>query len=294
MKNIFLTGANGFVGKNVKQSHFFVGSSFRNFDRINIDLSCINAVFHFAAIAHDFEGVYSKEDYLEVNVELTKRIYDKFLDSEASLFVYLSSVKAIADNCTGLLDENTFPDPQTFYGKSKLLAEDYIISKSIPKGKRFIILRPSLIYGKQNKGNLILLEKLIRYTRLWPLNAFKNARSFCYIENLSFALNEFLQCESIKSGVYNICDDGFMSTNDLVYCFAKINNIHFLKINIPTRLVKLIASFGSIFNLPFNKIVLDKLTQNYKVDNSKLLKALGKPLPYSSQEGFNFAFNKLD
>lgn len=294
MSTIFLTGASGFVGSNIKHSSYLKSHKFRFFDRTKIDLTGINAVFHFAGIAHDLEGFYTEKDYLEVNVELTKRVYQEFLNSEASLFVYLSSVKAVADNLEGVLDENTNPNPQTLYGTSKLIAEEYITSKSIPKEKRFIILRPSLIYGKQNKGNLMLLYKLIRKTHIWPLNSFKNARSFCYVENLCFALNEFLQNEHIESGIYNICDEGSISTNDLVACIARINKISFLNICIPKKLINAIATIGSKIDLPFNQITLNKLTQNYIVDNSKLVNALGKSFPYSLEEGLELTFYKED
>lgn len=49
----------------------------------------------------------------------------------------------------------------THYGKSKLLAEQYILSKTIPNGKRVYILRPCMIHGTGNKGNLNLLYKIV-------------------------------------------------------------------------------------------------------------------------------------
>lgn len=294
MSTIFLTGASGFVGSNIKNSPYLDSYNFRFYDRNNIDLKGISAVFHFAGIAHDLDGFYTKEDYLEVNVELTKRVYKEFLNSDASLFVYLSSIKAVADNFEGSLDENTGPNPQTFYGISKLIAEEFISSNPIPNGKRFIILRPALIYGKQNKGNLMLLNSLIKKIHIWPLNSFNNARSFCYIENLCFALNEFLQNEQIESGVYNICDDESISTNDLVAGIARINKISFLNISLPKKIINAIACLGSILNLPFNKITLNKLTQNYVVNNSKLVKSLGKSLPFSLEKGLELTFKKED
>jgi nucleoside-diphosphate-sugar epimerase len=289
-----LTGSNGFVGSHIQQSKFFKDKSFRRFDRYKIDLNNIDAIFHFAGIAHDVEGSYSKDDYLTVNLELTKRIYNEFLISDVPLFIFLSSVKAVAEKCDEPLTEKTLSNPQSIYGESKLLAEEYIISKALTKGKRFVILRPSLVYGKNNKGNLRILSKLIRITRFWPLNSFKNARSFCYIDNLSFALNEILKNNSFRSGIYNMSDNSSISTNDLVASIARLNNISFLKINFPIKLVKTLAKIGTLFNLPFNNIILEKLTQNYIVDNDKIVKELGKPLPYSTEEGLCLTFNNLD
>lgn len=294
MDIIFLTGANGFVGSHIQESQFFKDKSFRRFDRKNIDLNSIDAIFHFAGIAHDIEGIYSKDDYFNVNLELTKRIYDEFLVSDVPLFIFLSSVKAVADKCDEPLTEYSLPNPQSTYGETKLLAEEYIISRVLPIGKRFVILRPSLVYGKNNKGNLSILSKLIRITRFWPLNSFKNARTFCYIDNLCFTLNEILNNDSFRSGVYNISDNGSISTNDLVASIARLNNINFLKINFPVMIVRTLAKIGTLFNLPFNNNILDKLTQNYIVDNNKIVKELGKTLPYSTEEGLSLTFNNLD
>lgn len=294
MSIIFLTGANGFVGSHIQESQYFKERRFRHFDRKNINLIDIDAIFHFAGIAHDIEGIYTKEDYLNVNFELTKRIYDEFLVSDVPLFIFLSSVKAVADKSDEALTENSHPNPQSEYGVSKLQAEQYIISKNLPFGKRFVILRPSLVYGKNNKGNLSILTKLIRITRFWPLNSFKNARSFCYIDNLCFTLKEILNNDSFRSGIYNISDNGSISTNDLVATIARLKNINFLKINIPVRIVRTVAKIGTLFNLPFNNVTLDKLTQNYIVDNNKIVKELGKSLPYSTEEGLSLTFNNLD
>jgi nucleoside-diphosphate-sugar epimerase len=73
--------------------------------------------------------------------------------SEAQVFVTLSSVKAVADELEGVLTEEHIPNHITHYGKSKLLAEQYILSKETPKGKRVYILRPCMVHGPGNNIN---------------------------------------------------------------------------------------------------------------------------------------------
>ena len=68
-------------------------------------------------------------EYFKVNTELTKSLFDKFLQSDCEVFIYMSSVKAAADEVEGLLTEEVKPNPVTVYGKSKLAAENYILSK---------------------------------------------------------------------------------------------------------------------------------------------------------------------
>ena len=155
MKGIFLTGSSGFVGVNLLE--YFESSIFLKYQRaapieINQDV-----VIHLAGKAHDLKNTTTPDEYYQVNTELTRKIFDAFLDSDARVFITLSSVKAVADELNTELFEDFTPKPVTDYGKSKLYAEQYILSKSISKCKRVYILRPCMIHGVGNKGNLNLL-----------------------------------------------------------------------------------------------------------------------------------------
>ena len=97
--------------------------------RINIDY--VSAVIHLAGKAHDLKSTSNPEEYYQVNTKLTKKVFDAFLASDAKVFITLSSVKAVADHVQGELTEEHIPNPITHYGKSKLLAEHYILSKEI-------------------------------------------------------------------------------------------------------------------------------------------------------------------
>tara|TARA_R110002124_G_scaffold189476_1_gene356790 strand:+ start:24911 stop:25294 length:384 start_codon:yes stop_codon:yes gene_type:complete len=114
------------------------------------------------------------------------------------------------------LTEKTIPNPKTHYGIAKHQAEEYILSKKLPEGKRLYILRPCLIHGSGNKGNLNLLYKLVDKGLPWPLGAFDNKRSFLSIENLCFVIKELLGNTTIPSGAYQVADDKSLSTNELI------------------------------------------------------------------------------
>ena len=282
--SIYLTGASGFVGKNLI-------SYFKNKIEIKKHVRdaefCIsqNIVIHLAAKAHDLKNISNKEEYYEVNTELTKKIFDAFLISDSSVFIMLSSVKAVADNVVGSLSEDCKPNPKTHYGKSKLLAERYILSKSLPGNKRVYILRPCMIHGPNNKGNLNLLYKLVSKRIPWILGAFKNMRSYCSIDNLLFVINEFIHNNSIPSGVYNVADDEHLSTNEIISLMAKSNNKKTIIFNLYPFIIKIIAKIGDVIPLPLNSERLKKLTESYMVSNEKLKKYIGKELPLTSRVG---------
>jgi nucleoside-diphosphate-sugar epimerase len=292
LDNILISGATGFVGSNLVK--FFNGEytiiRYRKDSPLVINQTI---VIHLAGKAHDQKKTSNPEIYYQVNTELTKTVFDAFINSEAKVFITLSSVKAVADEVQGELNEEHIPHPITHYGKSKLLAEQYIFSKELPMGKRVYILRPCMIHGPGNKGNLNLLYKFVSKGIPWPLGAFENQRSFCSIDNLMFILKELIEREDIPSGVYNVADDAPLSTNEVISILAESQNRKPRIWNISKSLIKHAVKIGNIFKLPLNEERLQKLTDSYVVSNKKLMSAIGKPLPVSSREGLLKTFKSF-
>ena len=293
MNSIFITGSNGFIGKNMI-TYFSLDYSFVKYDKTNPVNIQGEVVLHLAGKAHDLKNVSNSSEYYEVNTELTKTVFDAFLASNAKVFITLSSVKAVADEVEGVLTEDHIPRPITHYGKSKLLAEQYIISKQIPEGKRVYILRLCMIHGPGNKGNLNLLYKMVKKGLPWPLGAFDNKRSFCSINNLCFIINELIQNNQIQSGIYNIADDDTVSTKELISLIAQCENKNFKIWNVPKSIIIFFSKLGDLLRLPLNTERLNKLTETYIVSNQKIRKAIDKPLPINSKVGLLNTFNSFN
>jgi nucleoside-diphosphate-sugar epimerase len=285
---ITITGATGFVGMNLqeylKTSHEIEPISVRYISNQQFEIK-EDAIIHLAGKAHDLKKVSNPQDYYDANFELTKQLFDAFLASEAAVFIFMSTVKAVADEVKGILNEDEVPNPKTHYGIAKHQAEEYILSQELPEEKRVYILRPCMIHGPGNKGNLNLLYQLVAKGLPWPLGAFENQRSFLSIDNLCFVIKELLENTSIPSGVNQVADDESLSTNELIELLGtslgKKSNIW----SIPTAWIKKIAKLGDHLHLPLNSERLQKLTENYVVSNQKIVKALGKQLPVASKEG---------
>ncbi|MEX2351160.1 MAG: NAD-dependent epimerase/dehydratase family protein, partial [Balneolaceae bacterium] len=222
----------------------------------------------------------------KVNYELTKKLFDRFLDDDekAQTFIFISSVKAVADEVQGDLTEDHKADPVTAYGRSKLKAENYILN-NLPENKRVIILRPCMIHGPGNKGNLNLLYSMVSKGIPWPLGSFNNSRSFLSIENLCFVIKEALEGK-LKTGVYHVADDAPLSTNELISIISEVRNRKPRIWSVPKSLIQMTAKFGNALPLPLNEERLEKLTENYLVSNEKIKKALGiEQMPVSAREG---------
>lgn len=303
--NFLITGSSGFVGTNLK--NFLQLNEFVNLLEISRDIlqdksklenfllenGDSGTLVHLAGKAHDLNKLNDPSEYYYVNTELTKNLLESFLRSSMSTLIFLSSTKAAADSPHSVLTELYVSNPLTHYGKSKKQAEDYILSKQLPTGKRVFILRPCMIHGQNNKGNLNLLYSIVSKGLPWPLGAFNNIRSFCSVENLCFVITELAKNIDIPSGIYNVSDDDPLSTNELIALISQSLGTKSHIINIPKWIVIAIAFMGDILPIPLNTERLKKLTENYVVDNTKIKEALGKPLPVSAKVGLLKTFESF-
>ncbi len=252
------------------------GKSWKYGDNVNTD----------EIIPARYLNTTDEKEYFNVNLGLTKRIFYFFLNSQAEKFIFFSSVKAVADRVDDeILIENTPADPQTPYGKSKLAAEKYLSEQQLPAGKTVYIMRPCMIHGPGNKGNLNLLYKLVKSGIPWPLGGFDNKRSFTSIDNLMYTIDQML-LKDIKPGVYQMADDEYISTNKLVQLIAASQGKKPIILNINKNIILWLAKLGDLIRFPLNTERLKKLTESYLVSNEKLKNAIGiEKMPLSAIDG---------
>lgn len=289
---LIITGSSGFVGQNFL--NFFKE---KKVDVQELSLRGISwgskialkadAIIHLAGKAHDTNKNDDVEEYFKINRDLTIRLFDEFLKSDIKDFFFFSSVKAVADSVDGVLLEDALPNPQTPYGISKFEAEQYLLSQKLPTGKRIFILRPCMIHGPQNKGNLNLLYKIVEKGVPWFLAVFKNERSFLSVDNLNFIIYKMLTNECLESGVYNLSDDQSLSTNQLIEIISDTLGKKPKLWNIPLWIVKSVVKFGDLVPfIPLNSERLKKLTESYVISNEKIKQSLGiKQLPLTAERG---------
>ena len=314
--NILITGIHGFVGSNLvialKKRHVLYGLDIvapekegvvKTFAWEDIEstsfpmqrLPQFDAIIHLAGKAHDTKNQSVAQAYFDINTGLTQKIFDFFLESTAKKFIFFSSVKAAADSVVGdALKEDVVPTPIGPYGESKIAAENYILDKLKNKNeklklhddrKQVYILRPCMIHGPGNKGNLNLLYNVVKKGIPWPLGDFENKRSFTSIDNLCYVV-EGLLTKNIASGIYHMGDDEALSTNELIalMCEAMGKAPHIWKMN--RKMMEGCAGLGTLLHLPLNTERLRKLTENYVVSNEKIKAALGiERMPVRAADG---------
>ena len=238
-----------------------------------------DAIIHLAGKAHDTKNQSASQVYFDINTGLTQKIFDFFLESSAKKFIFFSSVKAAADSVVGdMLTEDVIPTPVGPYGESKIAAESYIkehfilpttssgylppLNSPVNRGKttspeeenvrysdkRVYILRPCMIHGPGNKGNLNLLYNVVKKGIPWPLGDFENKRSFTSIDNLCYVV-EGLLTKDVASGIYHMGDDEALSTNELIalMCEAMGKEPHIWKMN--RKMMEGCAGLGTLLHL---------------------------------------------
>lgn len=327
--NILITGVHGFVGSNLvktlsKQHNIYgldivsperdgVIKTFSWDDLDSPEFPAIEAVIHLAGKAHDTRNKSAADVYFKVNTGLTQRIFDWYLKQpSAHKFIFFSTVKSAADRVEGeFLTEDCIPTPVGPYGESKIKAENYIIdhfapealsrpfhnfddSDSIVSGKKVYIMRPCMIHGPGNKGNLNLLFNVVKKGIPWPLGAFENRRTFTSVGNLCYVIDSLI-AKDVPSGIYHMADDEALSTNELIriICEGVSKKPHIWRI--PRGLMNAVAKVGGWLHLPLNPLRMQKLTENYVVSNAKIKAALGiERMPVRAEDGLQVTIRSFN
>ena len=269
VKRYLITGANGFVGKNLCAFVRFKNHQLTLFSREKVGqlgertyvgniedaldpevMLGVHAVFHLAGVAHLPIGNSSEERdyYQKVNVDGTRSILELAIQSGVKRFVYFSSVKAggeIQNNC---LNEDSSCLPADVYGQSKLDAEHCVLELGARAGIHVCILRPALVYGAGMKGNLYQMLQSIDGGRFPPLPAIPNRRSMISVSDLIHAAWLVMHDERANGKVY-IAEDGEQYSSRRIY-LAMLNALGRRPpaFNLPTNFFQWLARFGDFLN----------------------------------------------
>ena len=230
MKRVLITGANSFVGTNIEQWLMKSPEDFQvdTVDTMNeawkqADFSKYDVVFHVAGIAHVDPKPEMAPLYYKVNRDLAIEIAKHAQANGVKQFIYMSSrivyraSKSMKGNVT---TKETEPDPNDFYGDSKLQAEKGLVNVNLNvNGNRMkvVILRPPMIYGPGNKGNLPRLAWVATKTPVFP--AWHNKRSMLHVYNLAEFVKQIILRE--MEGTFFPQNAEYADTVEIVRQFAK-------------------------------------------------------------------------
>ncbi len=277
MKRILITGAESYVGTNVSEyllkqpDKYSVttidmkDSSWKSFSFKGFD-----TVYHVAGIAHaDVENVSeeTKALYYSVNCDLSFECAKKAKEEGVKQFIFMSSMivypGATRYGKVSVINKDTNPNPDNFYGDSKLQAEIKI--NTLADGSyKVVILRPPMIYGKDSKGNYRTLAKMADKLPIFP--KVENQRSMLYVENLCEFVR--LMIENEERGTFFQKNEEYTNTSEMVKEISIANGKHIALLGVFTPFIKLIScmnnKYGKLVNKAFGSLVYDMGISEYK------------------------------
>ena len=303
---VAIIGANGFVGRAVSRVLSKKGYCIHGFIRdaginelpfINkityvssadaeqdwqVLLADIDVVLHLASpIATDKANKQQVQEYEEVIVDGSLSIAEAAAKNDVRRMIFISSTKV---NGEFTQDEgfkiDSIPSPETSYGKSKLQAELGLLQISRNKGLPLTVIRPPIVYGPGNSGNIHSMIKFLDWLPVGflPLGGLKNKRSLIFIENLASAISYCVDDLTPESHVFFVRDPMMPSTTTLCsMILANLNkNVHLLNCN-GYGIQKILTFF-----LPQDA---NRIFGSLEIDNSEILKTLGWSPPFNTEEG---------
>lgn len=287
MKTVLITGANGFVGSFIVEASIKAGfktlaairktsnTRYLNIDGVNIVYLNLNnkdelkqqlyniiqqyGPIHYVVHNAGVTKVKRLSDFYEHNYQTTVNLVDALLELNITLnkFVYMSSLAAWGAGNPQTLEPVKLSDkpmPNTEYGKSKLLADEYVRSKEqLP----WIILRPTGIYGPRDVDYLAFFKTIQR--GIEPYIGFKpQYLTFIYVKDLAQLVVTALKSDVVHKA-YFVSDGKVYTSNEFSHITKQVLHKKTIKIRVPLFLVKIIVTLAELLHKPFGRTpVLNK------------------------------------
>ena len=267
---VLVTGATGFIGKRlcdllIKEGHFvrvITRSSTDFHDSVLCDLENddipseafgdIEVIFHLAGYAHDLSNKGdNKEKYMSLNVDVTMKLARLASLSKVRKFIYVSSVKAV----------NSYE----IYGESKRQAEISLLELADNTAMDISVLRPSLVYGPNVKGNLQAMQSAIKRGWFPPIPKLSNCRSMIHVDDVARSLLFLAVNDKTDGEIYIATDGKTYSSSDIYEEFCILLGKKIPKRRIPLLLLNFLALLS-----PSLKKKIKKITGNELYDSTKL------------------------
>ncbi|EKT4485820.1 NAD-dependent epimerase/dehydratase family protein [Shewanella algae] len=298
MNRILITGANGFVGKEMLKSltsRCSVRAQVRTknkghaglCDYVELDvngstdwrecLQGVTTVIHLAAVAHN--NLSSAEYMNEVNVMGTMNLAQQATELGVKRFVYISSIGVNgASTHESAFSQRSIVNPHSTYALSKYEAEVGLNRVSQATGIELVIVRPTLVYGTNAPGNFGLLTKLVNKLPFLPFGLTNNKRDFISVQNLADLLITCAKHPSAAGHTFLASDGETVSIKDFTNAIAKGLNKKLIQLPVPVGLMRFAARFVG------KSAMAEQLLGNLQVDSSNAKEVLGWTPPYTMEQ----------
>jgi nucleoside-diphosphate-sugar epimerase len=172
--------------------------------------------------------------YYDVNVQGTKNVLEAMDKAGVKNIIFTSSVAVYGLNKQNPNEEHP-ADPFNHYGKSKWQAEEVLREwyNQNPQEKSLTIIRPTVIFGERNRGNVYNLLKQIASGKFLMVGKGTNYKSMAYVGNIAAFIKYHLQNTKPGYQVFNYIDKPDLNMNELVSQVEKSLNKHIPSTHFP-------------------------------------------------------------
>jgi len=283
MEGFFISGASGFIGSRLIKAingNITVMSRVKNsdFETVICDLQSdvipddalygIDTVFHLAGFAHDMrDATKIQKLYQKVNVDATIRLAKLAVNSNVKRFVFVSSVKAGGGlNFGSCASEKDQGNPEGVYGKTKREAELKLLKIGKESGMHVSIIRPSLVYGPNVKGNLQLMLSGIKAGWFPPLPETGNRRSMIHVDDLVRAILLIAEDKRANGEIFIATDGTPHSSREIYSVICHIAGKSTPKWSVPKFLFNMIALTSPKIKYKVDKLLGDECYSSGKLE----------------------------
>ena len=280
---ILLTGATGFIGQRLINAvngeiHVLSRRKHSNFKTVICDLQSkvipddaldsVDTVFHLAGFSHDLRDATKIQNlYQEVNVEATVRLAKLAVKSNVKRFVFVSSVKAGGGSTFGVCSsEKDQGDPEGVYGKTKREAELKLLKIGKASGMHVSVIRPSLVYGPNVKGNLQSMLLGIKKGWFPPLPETGNRRSMIHVDDLVRAILLIAEDKRANGEIFIATDGTPYSSREIYNTMCGVTGKLIPKWSVPKTLFDLASLASPRIKYKINKLLGDECYSSAKLE----------------------------
>lgn len=298
---ILVTGSGGFVGSRVALRLSAEGRSTRRLARCatgagnevvgdvldpqTLRLACqgVGTVFHCAGYAHAFSSRGEEEStrHWQINFEGTRNLLEAAGGAGVRRFVFLSSVKAMAEPGESCANEDLFGEPQTAYGQSKLAAEEVVIDAGLLYGMHVVNLRLAMVYGSGGRGNLERMGRLVRKGLFPPLPETGNRRSLVHVDDVISAMRLVAADDRANGRTYIVASHEAPSGRQLFDALRAAQGLQPCGWAMPEGLFRLAGRAGDVIErlagrrMPLDSEVVTRLLDSACYSPARIEKELG-------------------
>jgi nucleoside-diphosphate-sugar epimerase len=322
---VLVTGATGAIGPLVVEAFLTAGYSIRTFsldpppavawpegvEMLSGDITDMSAVkaavqgvesvVHLAALLH----VVNPPDHLldlyrKINVGGTKNVVESAIEANVGRILFFSTISVYGDTNGHIVNEDTLPRPDTFYGRTKLEAEKMVLTAKGKAGNPIgTVLRLAAVYGSRIKGNYRQLLMALERGRFFPIGQGRNRRTLIYDKDVAKAAVLALGHPAAAGRLYNVSDGHYHRLEEIIEAICRALGRIPPRFSLPVAPVSVaVGVFEGALKMvglkpPVTRATIAKYIEDVAVDSQLIQKELGFAPGFDLHAGWEQAVREM-